>query len=95
MSVSYRGLKLMLCIQKLNSFGYTSLSVYLKSFSLPPCVCMCVKILSILKKIKNKVNSKKKCDVINEEGERVMGGVRTSHNCYNIVPNIKLGCKCV
>ena len=41
-----------------------------------------------------KKKSKKKCDVVNK-GEHVMGGVRTSHNCYNIVPSIKLGCNYV
>ena len=51
MSVSYRGLKLVLCIQELGSFGYTPLSVFLKPFLLPPVrVCVCVKILNILKR---------------------------------------------
>ena len=43
MSVSYRGLKLVLCIQELGSFGNTPLSVFLKPSLLPPVrVCVCV-----------------------------------------------------
>ena len=50
MSVSYRGLKHMLCIQELGPFGYTLLLVSLKSSSFSSCVCVCVKIFSILKR---------------------------------------------
>ena len=39
MSVRYRGLKPVLCIQKLGHFGYTPLLVSLKHFPLSPCVC--------------------------------------------------------
>ena len=48
MSVSYRNLKFMMRIQELGSFEYTPLSISLKHFLLSSCVC--VKILSILKK---------------------------------------------
>ena len=40
MSVSYRGLKSVLCIQELDPFGYTPLLVSLKPFPLFPCVCV-------------------------------------------------------
>ena len=50
MSVNYRSLKLVLCIQELDSFGYTPLLVSLKPSLISPCVCVCVKILSILKR---------------------------------------------
>ena len=52
MSVSYRGLKFVLCIQDLEYFVYTSLFVSLKPSLLSPCVC--VKILSIIWKKKKK-----------------------------------------
>ena len=48
MSVSYRDLKPVLCIQELDSFGYTSLLDSLKPSPLSHCVCVRVKILSIL-----------------------------------------------
>ena len=51
MSVSYRGLKPVMCIQELDHFGYIPLLVSLKPYSLSPCVCVCVcvKILNIFK----------------------------------------------
>ena len=54
MSVSYRGLKLVLCIQELGLSGYIPLLVSLEPSPLSLCVCMCVKILSILQKKKKK-----------------------------------------
>ena len=50
MSVSYKSLKFVLCIQELDHFRYTLLIISLKHFPLSPY--MCVKILSILYKIK-------------------------------------------
>ena len=50
MSVNYRYLKPVLCIQELGPFGYTPLLVSLKPSTLSPCVC--VKILSIFKRKK-------------------------------------------
>ena len=55
MSVSYRGLKPVLCIKELDPFGYIPLLVFLKLAPLFPCVC--VKILRILKK--KKINNQK------------------------------------
>ena len=40
MSVSYRGLKHVLCIQDLGLFEYTPLLVSLKPSPLSPCVCV-------------------------------------------------------
>ena len=56
MSVSYKGLKSVLCVQKLGSFGYTPLLVSLKIFSSLP-LYVCVKILSILQKKKKSKKS--------------------------------------
>ena len=50
--MSFRGLKHVLCIQKLDNFEYISLLVFFKPSPLPPCVY--IKISSILKKKKKK-----------------------------------------
>ena len=50
MSVSYRSLKFVLCIQELDPFGYIPLLVSLKPSLISPCVCVRVKIHSILKR---------------------------------------------
>ena len=61
MSVGYRGLKPILCIQELDLFGYTPLSASLKPSHLSPYVCVRVKILSIF----NNNNNNKKLESFN------------------------------
>ena len=52
MSVSYRCLKSVLCIQELDDFGYIPLSISLRPSPFSPLPVCVLKILSILKKKK-------------------------------------------
>ena len=56
MSVSYKGLKFVLCILELGPFEYTPLSVSLK----PPPLSFCVCVLKYVVFFKNKNQKKKK-----------------------------------